>query len=364
MTSNNPPTYQSAGVDTEQADIALKRLVQQVRQTWPTGGGIGSVLLDVGYFANVIDLGGIGLAIAADGVGSKVIIAQMMQQYDTVGIDCVAMNVNDLICVGARPVSMVDYLALQEPHPDMLEAIGKGLRHGAEQAGISIAGGEVAQLRDIIKGQREGFGFDLAATAVGTVALDKIIIGQDIQPGDVLIGIESNGIHSNGLTLARRVFFEWNDHSVTSSLTPLDCTLGEELLKPTHIYVKEVLQLLDQNIPLKALMHITGDGFLNLTRVAAEVGYVIEDLPVTPAIFALLQELGKVSDEEMFRVYNMGIGFCIIVPDETAEQAISIIQSHGKQAYRIGYTVQDQERRITIKPRGLIGKDKRFFKQS
>lgn len=363
MTSNNPPTYQTSGVDTEQADMALKRLVQQVRQTWPTGGGPGTVQLDVGYFANVIDLGGIGLAIAADGVGTKAIVAQMMHQYDTVGIDCVAMNVNDLICVGARPLSMVDYLALQEPHPDMLEAIGKGLRDGAEQAGVSIAGGEVAQLRDIIKGHRDGFGFDLAATAVGTVALDKMIIGQDIQPGDALIGIESNGIHSNGLTLARRVFFEWHDYSVTSALPSLDCTLGEELLKPTHIYVKEVLQLFDQNFPVKALMHITGDGFLNLSRVAAEVGYVIEDLPDIPAIFALLQELGKVSNEEMFRVYNMGIGFCLVVPDDAAEQTIAIIQSHGKQAYRMGYTVQDPERRITIKPKGLIGKDKRFVKQ-
>lgn len=364
MTSNHPTTYQSAGVDTDLADAALKRLVQQVRQTWPTGGGFGSVQLDVGYFANVIDLGAIGLAIAADGIGTKAIIAQMMQRYDTVGIDCVAMNVNDLICVGARPLSMVDYLALQEPHPDMLEAIGKGLRDGAQQAGISIAGGEVAQLRDIIKGYREGFGFDLAATAVGTVPLDKIIIGQDIRAGDVLIGIASNGIHSNGLTLARRVFFERHQHSVVSSLPPLDCTLGEELLKPTHIYVKEVLAMFEQDVPLKALMHITGDGFLNLARVAAEVGYVIEDLPAVPAIFALLQELGNISDAEMFRVYNMGIGFCVVVPPEAADRVTAIVQSHGKPAYRIGHAVADPERRVTIKPKGLIGKHKTFVKEA
>jgi phosphoribosylformylglycinamidine cyclo-ligase len=362
MTSDNPLTYQTAGVDTEQAEIALKRLVQQVRQTWPTGSGIGAVKLDMGYFANVIDLGAIGLAIAADGVGSKAIVAQMMHQYDTVGIDCVAMNVNDLICVGARPLSMVDYLALQEPHPDMLEAIGKGLREGAQQAGISISGGEVAQLRDIIKGHREGYGFDLAATAVGTVPLDKIIIGQHIQPGDALIGIASNGIHSNGLTLARQVFFERHQHRVTSTLPSLDCTLGEELLKPTHIYVKEVLTMFDQDIPLKALMHITGDGFLNLTRVAAEVGYVIEALPTVPAIFTLLQELGEVGDEEMFRVYNMGIGFCVVVPPQAADRVIAIVQSHGKQAYHMGHAVADPERRVTIKPKGLISQGKRFVK--
>jgi phosphoribosylformylglycinamidine cyclo-ligase len=273
------------------------------------------------------------------------------------------MNVNDLICVGARPLSMVDYLALQEPHPDMLEAIGKGLRDGARQAGISIAGGEVAQLRDIIKGQREGFGFDLAATAVGTVPLDKIIVGQDIQPGDALIGIASNGIHSNGLTLARQVFFERHRHRVTSALPPLDGTLGEELLKPTHIYVKEVLALFDQDMPVKALMHITGDGFLNLARVAAEVGYVIEDLPAAPAIFTLLQALGNISDAEMFRVYNMGIGFCLVVPPEAADRVIAIVQAHGKPAYRIGHAVADPERRITIKPKRLVGKHKTFVQQ-
>ncbi|MEE8305378.1 MAG: phosphoribosylformylglycinamidine cyclo-ligase [Candidatus Tectomicrobia bacterium] len=363
MTSKDPATYQAAGVDTDQADIALKRLLQQVRQTWPAGGGIGSVKLDMGYFANVIDLGGIGLAIATDGVGTKAIIAQMMDQYDTVGIDCVAMNVNDLICVGARPVSMVDYLALQAPHPDMLEAIGQGLCEGAKLANISIAGGEVAQLQDIVKGHREGYGFDLAATAVGTVPLDKIIIGQDIQAGDVVIGLESNGIHSNGLTLARRVFFDWNDYTVASSLPPLGCTLGEELLKPTHIYVQEVLALLDQDLPVKALMHITGDGFLNLTRVASEVGYIIEELPTVPAIFSFIQEFGNVSDEEMFRVYNMGIGFCIVVSPEAADRVISIVQSYGKQAYQIGHTVWDKERRITIRPKGLVGQGKVFVRE-
>jgi len=194
--------------------------------------------------------------------------------------------------------------------------------------------------------------------------LDKIIIGQDIQPGDGLIVIASNGIHSNGLSLARQVFFERHRHSVASSLPSLDCTLGEELLKPTHIYVKEVLALFDQDIPVKALMHITGDGFLNLARVAAEVGYVIEDLPAEPAIFALLQALGNVSDAEMFRVYNMGVGFCLVVSPEAADRVIDIVQSHGKPAYRIGHAVADSQRRITIKPRGLVGKNKTFVQQT
>src|SRR5262249_50829897 len=151
------------------------------------------------------------------------LVAQMMGKYDTIGIDCVAMNVNDVLCVGATPISMVDYIALQEPHPDFLEAIGEGLYEGARRAKISICGGEIAQLREIVKSHsdREGYGFDLAGTAVGIVSLDKIIIGQDIQAGDAVIGIESNGIHSNGLTLARHVFFERHNYSVDTLLPPL-----------------------------------------------------------------------------------------------------------------------------------------------
>ena len=158
--------------------------------------------LPIGYFANVVDIGGIGLAMCTDGVGSKAIVAQMMGKYDTIGIDCVAMNVNDLLCVGARPVSMVDYIAVERADAAVLDGIAVGLAEGARQAGISISGGEIAQLRDVVRG------FDLVGTAVGTVPLDRIIVGRDIAPGDRVIGIASSGIHSNGFSLARRVFFE------------------------------------------------------------------------------------------------------------------------------------------------------------
>lgn len=365
MTTTSPQnlTYQTVGVDTEQEEIALQRLIKRIRQTWPSGGGIGSIKLDIGYFANVVDFGGIGLAISTDGVGTKAIIAQMMEKYDTIGIDCVAMNVNDLLCVGATPVSMVDYIALQEPNPTLLEALGQGLCEGARIANISISGGEMAQLRDIIKGYREGFGFDLAGTAVGTIPLDKIIVGQDVQEGDVIIGVESNGIHSNGLTLARHVFFERHNYSIDASFPTLGRTLGEELLRPTYIYVREVLDVLHHGLPVKALIHITSDGFLNLTRVASAVGYIIEDLPADPPIFPLIQKLGDVSDAEMFHVYNMGIGFCIIVQADSAEHALSIVRSHGKRAYKIGHAILDKKRRVYIKPRGLVGEGNRFFRE-
>jgi phosphoribosylformylglycinamidine cyclo-ligase len=364
MTSPSPEhlvAYRTAGVDTEREELALQRLIRKIRPTWSFGDGVGAVRLDIGYFANVLDIGGIGLAISTDGVGTKVIIAQMMGQYDTVGIDCVAMNVNDLICVGATPVSLVDYLAVQDLNPDMVEAIAEGLSTGARSANISISGGEIAQLRDIVKGYREGYGFDLAGTAIGTVPLDKIIVGQALQAGDVVVGIESNGIHSNGLTLARHVFFERNNYPIDASFPTLDRALGEELLRPTHIYVREVVEMLKQGIPVKALMHITSDGLLNLTRVAADVGYVIEELPPIPPIFDLIQQHGEISKAEMFQVYNMGIGFCIIVSEDAVEGVMSLVRSHGKKAYTIGHAVWDKERRVSLKPYGLIGAGNRFF---
>ncbi|WP_089941359.1 phosphoribosylformylglycinamidine cyclo-ligase [Candidatus Entotheonella palauensis] len=355
-------TYQAAGVDNERADLGLKRIISRVRQTWPQGNEPGALQLDIGHYASVIDAGGIGLAIATDGIGSKAIIAQMVDRYDTVGIDCVAMNVNDLICVGATPLSMVDYMAVQDPHPDLLDDLSKGLCAGAEMANISISGGETAQLPSVITGYKEGFGFDLAGTAVGTVPLGKIIVGRGIEPGDVVVGIESNGIHSNGLSLARYIFFEQHDYTVETRFPELRQPLGDELLEPTHIYVREALAVLSSDVALKALVHITGDGFLNLNRVDSEVGFVIDQLPPVPPIFSLMQQLGQVSDEEMFRVFNMGVGFCMIVPAHEAERVISIVNEHGKQAYAIGYAVADPEKHIHIVQKGIVGKGKTFLK--
>src|SRR5512134_4042712 len=196
------PTYSSAGVNTVKEEAALAGLLTWVGKTLAFGRH--RPALDFGYFASVLDLGnGTGLALSTDGVGTKLLVAEMLDRYDTVGIDCVAMNVNDLLCIGAEPLAMLDYIAVQEADPQMLEAIGKGLYEGARQANISIPGGEIAQVRELIQGVREGRGFDLAGACVGTVPMDRIIVGQDIRPGDVVIGLRSSGIHSNGLTLAR-----------------------------------------------------------------------------------------------------------------------------------------------------------------
>ena len=303
--------YKAAGVDTGEADAGLKRLTSRIRSTWPAPGQPGGVKLDIGYFANVIDIGGMGIAVCTDGVGSKTMLARQMQKYDTIGIDCVAMNVNDVICVGARPVSMVDYIAIDRVEADVLDQIAIGLTDGAKQAGISISGGEISQLPEMVEG------IDLVGMAVGHVALDHIIEGQDIRDGDILIGIESNGVHSNGLTLARRAFFgEGKRLAPTHKFEDLDCDLGAELLKPTYIYVKEALEVLARARGVKALVHITSDGFLNLARVKAPVGFEIDALPPAPPIFDLIKHHGNVPVTEMYEVYNMGIGFCIVVaPD-------------------------------------------------
>ena len=195
--------YKKTGVDTIEADAGLNHIIERVQRTWPERG-LGRVLLQIGYFANVIEVDGAGIALCTDGVGSKTIIATMMEKYDTIGIDCIAMNVNDMICVGAKPLSLVDYIAIEQADAKMLDAIGAGLCAGADLARISISGGETAQLKDIVNG------FDLVGMAVGCVGLDKVISGRGVTEGDIVIGVRSNGVHSNGLSLARKAFFE--DH--------------------------------------------------------------------------------------------------------------------------------------------------------
>jgi phosphoribosylformylglycinamidine cyclo-ligase len=346
--------YSDAGVSTDEAHAGLERLTRRITATWPPAGANGAVQLDIGYFANVIDIGGVGIAITTDGIGSKAMIASMLGKYDTVGIDCVAMNVNDVICVGATPISMVDYIAVEKADADMLDAISIGLCAGAKIAGISISGGETAQLKGMVHG------FDLAGTAVGQVALDRIMVGRDVADGDAVIGVESSGIHSNGMSLARRAFFELNRCKLSHRFEELGADLGTELLRPTHIYVREALELARRIGSLKALIHITSDGFLNLTRVKAEVGYVIDAVPPVPPVFPIIQRLAQVEDAEMFSVFNMGIGFCAVVGPQDAELAVSILGSEGKRAHRIGHAVADPQRRVRLSRQGLIGQGKHF----
>ena len=345
-------SYQTSGVSGDKANDGLARLVSHIRSTWSLNDA--TVKVDLGYFANVVDINGAGIAICTDGIGSKALVAQMLNKYDTVGIDCVAMNVNDLVCVGATPSTMVDYIAVEYADPEMLEAIGVGLAEGAKQSKISISGGEIAQLKDIIKGNLKGIGFDLAGTAIGNVPLNKINIGKSVEPGDLIIGIASNGIHSNGLTLARHALFDLAEYDATSEIEELGGSVGRELLKPTYIYVNEALEILKRVDGVSALTHITGDGFLNLTRIQAKVGFVIDNLPKLPSIFSLIKNITRSDNMEMFSVFNMGIGFCIIIRPEHEVTVLDIIESYGKKCQRIGYISDSGIGTIKIEEAGIV----------
>ncbi len=363
-------TYQGSGVDTDRIERSLTDLTEQFRRTWNVPKGQpGNVRLDFGLFANVIEVGNNkGIAITTDGVGSKVLVAQRMGKYDTIGIDCIAMNVNDLLCVGATPLAMVDYIAVQTLDPGCLGELAKGLTEGARRAGISIPGGEIAQVKDVIQSEagKDGEGFDLAGSAIGIVDLDRIIVGERVRAGDAIIGLESNGVHSNGLTLARKAI--GSDVSLYDKPFPeLGRTLGEELLRPTHIYTQEVLPLLDpaQGIDVKALAHITGDGLLNLSRVPSKVTFVIDTFPSQPPIFSVIQQLGGIADPDMFEVFNMGIGFCLVVPENQADRTLQLGTGFGKQAWRLGHVTdrdpEDWEVVIHTPDVRLRGKRKTFF---
>lgn len=352
-------SYAATGVDSEGVETSLQTLGKLVTETFSFNAA--KPLLPLGYFANVLQISPeLGLAISTDGVGTKILIAQTLDKYDTVGIDCVAMNANDILCVGARPVSMVDYIAVQRAEPRLLGDLAKGLCAGARQAGINIPGGEIAQVREMLHGSRDGYAFDLVGTCVGTVHPKHILIGQHVEPGDLVVGLASSGLHSNGFTLARSALFEAGGLRVDERPLELGRTVGEELLEPTRIYVEPILRMLDAGLRIKACVHVTGDGLLNLTRVAANVGFVIESMPDTPPIFALIQRLGKVEIAEMMRVFNMGIGFCVVVDPADAPRVRSMADESGHPASFLGYAVPDAQRRIWLPRQRLVGSGKAF----
>jgi len=266
-----------------------------------------------------------GIALSTDGVGTKLLVAEELGVYDTVGIDCIAMNVNDIICVGAEPIAMLDYLAVEKADPDQCEQIGIGLARGAEMAGIEIPGGELAQIGDLVKG------FDIAGACFGTVRLDSVIDGSKVSPGDVIIGLPSSGIHSNGYTLARKAL-----EGIPMDDMRLNRPLGEILIEPTEIYVKAVLDLIKSDADVHGLAHITSGGLDNLLRLKAEVTYEITD-PLHPQpIFGLIAELAEVPEDEMYEVFNMGCGFCCVVSADTADAAIECLTHHYDSARIIG----------------------------
>ena len=315
------------------------------------------VLVGFGHYAAVLQLSeDVALALCTDGVGSKTMVASMLDRYETIGFDCVAMNVNDLVCVGARPVALVDYLGVNTLDAHRAGAVLKGLGAAAQEAGIAIPGGELAQLPEVIA-PGDPKGFDLVGTAVGTVRPDAVIHGDAIGPGDALVGIGSSGIHSNGLTLARRVLLHGAGLCLEDHVDALGRSLGEELLTPTIVYVGAIQALWDAGIPTPGLAHITGDGLANLCRLNGRVGFVVDDLPEPQPIFRLIAEAGPVAIEEMYEVFNMGVGFVVVTPDEHAERVVQVVASTGLAAQRIGL-VTDEPGVLRLPGTGLIGNHK------
>ena len=301
-------TYAKSGVDIDRKSSAIKALVDEIgyKRT-----GIGQNVRMSGLFASLIDFGDKYITLATDGVGSKLMIAEALNKWDTVGIDCIAMNVNDTICVNAEPTSFVDYIAIDKPMEDITRDIGIGLQKGAELSNMEIVGGEIAVLPEIING------VDLSGTCLGYVDKDRIITGEKCEKGDLIVSLRSSGIHSNGLTLARKVV-ESNNIAYTDKIAGLSKSVGEELLTPTEIYVRQVLKITSEHT-VHGLVDITGGGLRNILRMRKGLKYVISD-PVKPApIFNKIQELGEIDDREIYQTLNMSMGFTIIAPAEDAE---------------------------------------------
>jgi phosphoribosylformylglycinamidine cyclo-ligase len=341
--------YARAGVDQWRAGSGVAALVSALGRI--DTGRPARAVLEPGHYANVLKLDETtGLALSTDGVGTKVVVAEALGRFDTVGIDCVAMNANDVVCVGAAPIALLDYLAVEEADPAVLEQIGQGLARGAEEAGVEIPGGELAVLPELIRGHPSPRGFDLAGFCVGLAPLDRLVTGASIEPGDAIVGVPSSGVHSNGLTLARRALPDLDE-------TPAELggrSVGETLLEPTVIYVRAVQDLLESEIDVHGLAHITGDGLLNLLRLDAAVGYRIDRPLPPPPVFDLVAKRGEVGVAEMHEVFNMGCGFCCVVPAEQAERAVELLSARHTGTAVVGEAT-DRPGVVEVPGAGLRG---------
>lgn len=338
--------YKQAGVDIDAANQSVDLIKKWVGRTRRP-----EVLADIGGFGGFFALNHQKyrepvLVSGTDGVGTKLQIAQMMGVHDTVGIDLVAMCVNDILVHGAEPLFFLDYIALGKLRPGLVEDLVKGVSQGCLEAGCALIGGETAEMPGFYEGDK----YDLAGFAVGVVERSKLLDGQQIKAGDVVLGLPSSGLHSNGYSLAREALLTRAGLGLEQNVQELGHTLGEELLRPTRIYVKTVQKLLEQ-VEVKAMSHITGGGIVeNLARVIpAGLGALIEGsaIPVQP-VFELIESCGQVSRPEMYRTFNMGLGFLIMVGREDADRAVQCLSQAGESPVRIGVIKPDIEGVIIV----------------
>lgn len=333
-------TYKDAGVDKEAGYKQVQLIKDEVKKTHIDG-----VLNDIGGFSGMFDLGSLNyknpvLVSGTDGVGTKVQIAQLLNKHDTIGEDCVAMCVNDILCQGAKPIFFLDYIATGKLVPEKMADIVKGVASGCKKSKAALLGGETAEMPGIYKEND----YDLAGFAVGVVEKDQIITGENIAEGDMILGLPSSGIHSNGYTLVRKIVFDHKGFDLSEEFSELDRSLGEELLKPTKIYVEEVYPLIEK-YEIKGICHITGGGiYENLPRVlpeglGAEVDMTKADIP---NIFKLLQEWGNVDKKEMYGTFNMGVGMLLIVSQEVGEKILNEYYEEDELIYQLGKVTKGQ----------------------
>jgi phosphoribosylformylglycinamidine cyclo-ligase len=321
--------YAKAGVDIKKEEQSISAIKKVVSESFSFRTGLGRPLTEIGHFSGLLEFGEYALALSTDGCGTKTIIAKRLEKYDTLGIDLVAMCVNDLLCNGVEPVAFTDYIVVDEPDEEFLSELGKGLLEGARQSNIVIIGGETATHPNM-KGHQVNF--DLAGTALGIVKKDQIITGAAIATGDTVLGLGSSGIHSNGLSLARAVLLDGTE----------DDTTLLKLLTPTQIYVNSVLTLL-KSVPVKGMAHITGGGLLNLKRLT-EYGFSL-DMPQPHSIFRVIQEKGNVDTAEMYKTFNMGVGFAVIIPEGYVKTARSLLSN--MTVYDLGVVTEEKGVHVT-----------------
>ncbi|PIE61295.1 MAG: phosphoribosylformylglycinamidine cyclo-ligase [Desulfobacterales bacterium] len=337
---NDALTYADSGVDIDKANRLVDR-IKDIAKSTPRTGVMGEIGGFGGLFSlNLSNISNPVLVSATDGVGTKLKIAFQMDTHDTIGIDLVAMCVNDIIVQGAKPLFFLDYFAVGALDNDVAEQVIKGIANGCTQAGCALIGGETAEM----PGMYQNGEYDLSGFCVGLVDNNKIIDGSYIRPGHKLIGIASSGIHSNGFSLVRKIFFDKCKYDVNTVISDLGIPLGEELLKPTTIYVNTILSLM-RDLPVHGLVHITGGGIdENIIRVIPDVCKAVVEKGAweVPQIFHILQREGNVPETDMQRTFNNGIGMVVIVPEEAAQEVMDRLAVMGSKAWIIG-EIQNRE---------------------
>ena len=332
--------YEESGVNLESGYESVRRIQKHIKRTNNKG-----TMGNIGNFGGLFDLTQYGienpvLVSGTDGVGTKLLLAQEANIHNTIGLDLVAMCVNVVLCIGAKPLFFLDYIAVGKNNPETIEQIVEGISEGCVQAGCALVGGETAEMPDMYQGNH----YDLAGYTTGVVDKYKMLDVKNVKEGDILIGLESNGVHSNGYSLVRKVFFKDYNFNLDTYFKDIDAKLQEELLKPTKIYVEGVLEVLEK-CDVHSISHITGGGFIeNIPRALNEdQGVTIYErlLPKQP-IFSLIERLGEIEHSEMYNIFNMGVGMVLIIDKDEEEKALQILSKHGYNPKTIGQVTNNK----------------------